>query len=236
MQIIFFYRKDLDTRFKNKHLQKCTIFLKKKLLKQILLIKSNSNLGTVKTVQSVKHFPYRKEDMGLNPKGHIKPGMKSSVYNQMFLCHCEILIWENMWNFKGQRTTQNRSVSNKVQHDGWHSACSLMATHTVAHVPTSDSHKGVCICPHIVIGNGCPCLNNLQITPQKGCGELHAQGSSSCQQLSDISGPGHFRKLLKPQGFAHMLGIDWYVPNHQLSCEYYEYLYSSWFKIRNAFK
>lgn len=28
-------------------------------------------------VQSVKHFPYKKEEMGLNPKGHIKPGVKS---------------------------------------------------------------------------------------------------------------------------------------------------------------
>lgn len=43
-------------------------------------------------VQSVKHFPYKKEEMGLNPKGHIKPGVKSSVYNQMFLCHCGKLI------------------------------------------------------------------------------------------------------------------------------------------------
>lgn len=123
------------------------LFLKNELLRQTLLVKSNLNLATGETVQSVKPFPHKKEDMAFNPKVHIKPGVKSPIYNQVYLWHCGVFIQENIWKFKGQRM-KTRSVPNKVQGDGRHQGCSLISTHTVAHPP--KTHKYTCIYTHIV--------------------------------------------------------------------------------------
>lgn len=65
-------------------------------------------------VQWVKNFRYNGKDWGLNSKDHIKPGMKLHVYNQVSLWNYGMWIQQNIWKLEGQRTKENRSVTNEV--------------------------------------------------------------------------------------------------------------------------